>query len=214
MSKIIGKWDELTLPEGERLLWEGQPSWRGLALRVFHLPLITTYFVLLFAGRTLAGVLSGQPLEAALAGGTGVFVPAAIVLPVLAVLALLYCRTTRYSLTSRRMLLQFGAVLPMTLNLPLAQIARADLKVYRDGSGDLPLGVNSEQRLSYLLLWPHVRPWRLNKVEPMLRSVPNARHVAELLGQALAEASPVPAQATPPAAAESDPIAAAIPSAA
>jgi hypothetical protein len=50
--------------------------------------------------------------------------------------------------------------------------------------------VISEQRLAFLLLWPHVRPWKLTRVEPMLRCVPDARNVAGLVAKALRAASP------------------------
>ena len=32
------------LPTGERMLWQGQPSWRALAIRVFHVRKIAIYF--------------------------------------------------------------------------------------------------------------------------------------------------------------------------
>ncbi|MFX5358882.1 hypothetical protein ABTD15_19355, partial [Acinetobacter baumannii] len=56
--------------------------------------------------------------------------------------------------------------------------------------GDLPLAVGGERRLAFLLLWPHVRPWRITKVEPMLRCVPEAGEVAMLLANALKSAPP------------------------
>jgi hypothetical protein len=34
--------------------------------------------------------------------------------------------------------------------------------------------------LSYLVCWPHVRPWRF-QTQPALRCIPNARRVAQLL---------------------------------
>jgi hypothetical protein len=192
MSRRIGPRSELMLPEGERLLWQGQPTLRAMLVRVFHIRLVAAYFGVLFAAGLISGALDHQPFLASLAGGTPLLIPAG--LSMLLRLAWLYSRTTRYSITSRRVLLQFGAVLPMTLNVPFAQIARADLRICGDGSGELPLGVTSEQRLSYLLLWPHVRPWRLNRVEPMLRGVPDAQAVADILAQALRAASPRAAQ--------------------
>jgi len=189
----IGKFEPLILPQGERLLWQGQPTARALALRVFHLRLVAAYFAVLFVGRVASGMLDHQPMEDVLASAARVFIPAAIAMIILGGLAVLYSRTTRYSVTDRRVLLQFGAVLPMTLNVPLAQVVSADLKLYPDQSGDMPLSVITEKRLSVLLLWPHVRPWRLNQVEPMLRSVPEARKVADVLAQALvAASSPAP----------------------
>ena len=190
MTGTVGKFDELILPKGESILWQGQPTARAFALRVFHLRLVAAYFGLLFLGRVAVGMLDDQPLQDVLASASRVFIPAVISLVILGGLAVLYSRTTRYTITNRRVLLQFGAVLPMTLNVPLAQVASAGLKTYSDGSGDIPLALITEKRLSILLLWPHLRPWRLNQVEPMLRSVPQARVVADTLAKALVAASP------------------------
>ena len=190
MTGSAGKFDELILPQGECILWQGQPTARAFALRVFHLRLVAAYFGLLFLGRVAVGMLDDQPLQDVLASASRVFIPAVISLVILGGLAVLYSRTTRYTITNRRVLLQFGAVLPMTLNVPLAQVASAGLKTYSDGSGDIPLALITEKRLSILLLWPHLRPWRLNQVEPMLRSVPQARVVADTLAKGLVAASP------------------------
>jgi len=190
VTGTVGQFDELILPQGESILWQGQPTARAFALRVFHLRLVAAYFGLLFLGRVAVGMLDDQPLQDVLASASRVFIPAVISLVILGGLAVLYSRTTRYTITNRRVLLQFGAVLPMTLNVPLAQVASAGLKTYSDGSGDIPLALITEKRLSILLLWPHLRPWRLNQVEPMLRSVPQARVVADTLAKALVAASP------------------------
>jgi Bacterial PH domain len=190
VSTRIGTFDELVLPEGERLLWQGRPKARALALRVFHARLVTAYFALLFVARVVIGILDHQPWTTAIADASRIAIPFMFAMVLLGGLAFLYSRTTRYSVTNRRVLLQYGAVLPMTLNVPFAQVARAAVKAYRDGSGDLPLTVISEQRLSFLLLWPHVRPWRLTHVEPMLRCVPEVRVVADILAEALVTALP------------------------
>jgi hypothetical protein len=186
----FGQFEELPLPKGERLIWQGRPSARALALRVFHVRLVAVYFALLFVARVAFGGLERQPWLDVLAAATRLAIPLAAALMLLAGLAFLYSRTTRYSVTNCRVLLQFGAVLPMTLNIPFRQIARAAVRKYADGSGDLPLTVTSDQRLAFLLLWPHVRPWRLTRVEPMLRCVPDASNVADLLATALQAVSP------------------------
>jgi hypothetical protein len=184
------QFEQLDLPRGERLIWQGRPKARALLVRVFHVRLVAIYFALLFAVRIAIGISDAQPWLGAIAAASRVAIPLAVVMVLLGGLAVLYSRTTRYSVTSRRVLLQFGAVLPMTLNIPLRQIASAAVKQYADGSGELPLTVVSEQRLAFLLLWPHVRPWRLTQVEPMLRCVHDARKVADLLAKALMDASP------------------------
>lgn len=192
MSIRARQFEDLDLPRDENLLWQGRPDARALAIRVFHVRLVAAYFVLLFAARIAIDVSDGRPWSDAVIAASQLAVPLAVAMLLLCGLALLYSRTTRYSVTNRRLLLQFGAVLPMTLNIPFRQIASAAVKEYADGSGDLPISVVSEQRLAFLLLWPHVRPWRLTKVEPMLRCVPNAQHVAGLLTSALT-AAPAPA---------------------
>jgi hypothetical protein len=185
----IGTFDELVLPEGEHLLWQGQPKARALALRAFHVRLVAVYFALLFVARIVIG-LEHQPWSVSIVEASRIAIPFAVAMVLLSGLALLYSRSTRYSVTNRRVLLQYGAVPPMTLNVPFAQISSAAVKAYRDGSGELPLAVISEQRLAFLLLWPHVRPWRLTHVEPMLRCVPEVRIVADVLAKALAAAVP------------------------
>ena len=190
MTKRFESFAELSLPKDERLIWQGRPAARALALRVFHVRLVAIYFALLFVARVALDGFEGQPWLDSIAAASRLAVPFVIVMALLGGLAILYSRTTRYTVTSRRLLLQFGAVLPMTLNVPFRQIESAAVKEFGDGSGDLPLAVVSEQRLAFLLLWPHVRPWRLKRVEPMLRCVPDARNVADLLATALRAASP------------------------
>ena len=190
MTALFQQFGELALPKDERLIWQGRPDAKALALRVFHVRLVIVYFALLFAARVAFGAFEHQPWLDVLATASRLAIPLAIVLTLLGGLAFLYSRTTRYSVTDRRVLLQFGAVLPLTLNIPFRQIASAAVGKYADGSGDLPLSVITEQRLAFLLLWPHVRPWRLTRVEPMLRCVPDASNVADLLAKALKAASP------------------------
>ncbi|MCY7315507.1 MAG: hypothetical protein LH480_07775, partial [Rubrivivax sp.] len=63
------------------------------------------------------------------------------------------------------------------------------------GSGDLPLSLIGEDRIAFMHLWPHVRPWQLARPEPMLRAVPNAQCVAQLLTDAWAHSTGQPAVA-------------------
>jgi hypothetical protein len=41
----------------------------------------------------------------------------------------------------------------------------------------------------FLMLWPHVRPWRATQTEPMLRSIKDARGVSEILARAVVAAA-------------------------
>jgi hypothetical protein len=173
------------LPVGERVIWQGKPSFRGLALRSFHIREVAIYFGLLLVWRLWSNWSHGMPTGEAVISALWLIVPAISGIAVLAGLAWLFQRAACYTITSKRILFQFGVALPMTMNIPLGKIANAALKTYRDGSGDIPLRLNDSKRVSYLLLWPHVRPWRLRVSEPMLNSIPDAAGVAAKLAEAL-----------------------------
>ena len=173
------------LPVGERVIWQGKPSFKGLALRSFHIREVAIYFGLVLIWRLWSNWSSGVSAGEAVTSALWLIVPAISSIAVLAGLAWLFQRAACYTITSKRVLFQFGVALPMTMNIPLGQIANAALKTCRDGSGDIPLQLSDSKRISYLLLWPHIRPWRMRMPEPMLNSVPDAAKVAMKLAEAL-----------------------------
>lgn len=184
------------LPPGETLLWQGAPDLRALALRTFHLREVAIYFGLLVAWRLATATLDGgTPQSIALAPLVLILLGAAAV-AILILLAWLVAKTTVYSITSRRVLMRIGVALPITFNLPFQVLASASLKLYPDGTGSIPLALNGSNRLAYLVLWPHARPWRLKRAEPTLRFVPEAAAVAKILAHAVAAAAPATTQTT------------------
>jgi hypothetical protein len=178
------------LPSGERLLWQGAPQLRAMALRVFHVRKVAIYFALLVFYRVIAALHDGTPLRE-LARPTLVLAAlAGVACAILFGIAWLVCRTTVYSITSRRVILHIGVALPITFNLPFAVLGAAAVKLHRDGTGTIPLELTEGNRLSYVVLWPHARPWRNAKAEPSLRLIPDAARVARLLADAVAAAMP------------------------
>lgn len=176
----------MTLPASEAMLWRGKPQWRDLAIRAFHVRKVAIYFAVLAAWRLASAIEDGGSLLAALPG-LGMLVLSAIgAVGVLCLLAWLFSRTTQYTITSRRVLMRFGVALPMTLNIPFKIVASAGVHLYRDGTADLPIALTEGSQVAYLMLWPHVRPWRLSRAQPMLRSVPDGAKVAEIFAKALA----------------------------
>jgi len=173
------------LPEGERVIWQGKPTFKGLAIRAFHMRAVAIYFVLLIVWKAWSNWSHGQSPGEALASASTLLVPAVGGLGLLALLAWLFRRACCYTITSKRVLIQTGVALPITLNIPLTKIANADLRANRDGSGDIPLRIIDDKRASYVLLWPHVRPWRINNPEPMFNSVPDVANVAAKLAEAV-----------------------------
>jgi hypothetical protein len=85
--------------------------------------------------------------------------------------------------------MRIGIVLTLTFNLPLRTIESAALRRTADGHGDLVLALRGPDRIAYLHLWPHARPWRLGRPEPMLRAVPDAERVARELSRVWAAAN-------------------------
>jgi len=190
------------LPPGEKLLWQGSPDWRALALRAFHVRKLVVYFAALLVLRVMV-LLGGEstPLQMALSAlwmvALGVVAVGSITL-----VAWLSARAAVYTITDKRIVMRIGIVLTLTFNLPFKRIESAGLHLDADGSGDIPLTLAGGDRIAWLNLWPHARPWRLTQPEPMLRCVPRAAEVARLLSQAwsrqtgyAASASPAPADA-------------------
>jgi hypothetical protein len=177
------------LPQGERILWQGAPAWWPLAVGALHVRLVLTYFAFLFIWSVGVDLSAGVPAGEALLTASRLVPVAVAAAGLLALYAWLAHRTTVYTITNRRLVMRYGVALPMTLNLPFTVVESAALRTYHDGTGDIPLVLNQEDRMSYFGLWPNVRPWRSAKPQPMLRRVPEGAEVAEILGQALAQAA-------------------------
>ena len=183
------------LPKGERILWRGAPSVRGVLVRAFHARLVMAWFGGVAALIAIAATAAGTPAAAMAAAGPTLLIGLGAV-GLLAFFSWLVHRTTVYTVTDRRVVLHVGIALPITLNLPYGKIEEAGLHLFADGSGDIPLRLPPGERVAYLHLWPHARPWRVSRPEPMLRSVPDAAAVARLLAGALAERAGVRGEAT------------------
>jgi len=172
------------LPRGEFLRWQGRPDWRDLARSALHVRKLFFYFAALLVFRFAYLISDGVPLKEVLLTTAVLTGLAAVALGLLSLMAWLMARATVYTLTNRRVVIRSGVALPMTVNLPFAQITSADLRLRSSGFGDIPLTLESEKQASWVVLWPHVRPWHIGKVQPMLRSLPDSEQVAAVLGEA------------------------------
>lgn len=175
------------LPAGETLLWQGSPDWRSLARYMVHANLVAVYFAALAVWSIVVALNDGGTVLNAIAGVARVATVGCIGIGLLCLIAWLTSRTTIYSITSERIVMRMGVVVPMTLNLPYRSIGAAGVKMHRDGTGDMALEISSGDRVAFLHLWPHVRPWHVNSPQPALRSLPDATSVSALLGKALAD---------------------------
>ena len=134
------------LPSGERLLWQGAPDWKLLARHAFHVRKLAVYFALILAARAATAVVDGRDARRLAAVGRRACCRwALIALGLLSLMAWLSARTTRYTLTDRRVVMRVGIVLSLTFNLPLSRIAAADVRLQGTG-GDIPLQLAGSDR--------------------------------------------------------------------
>jgi hypothetical protein len=180
------------LPPGERLLWQGSPNWKSLAVRAYHVRKAALYFAALVLWRIAVGVNNAHSAAAIALSCAFLLALGAVAIGVLSLLAYLTGRATVYSITSQRVLLRHGVAVPMTMNIPFKVIESAELKMFPDHSGEIALQVRKDQRVGYLITWPHLRPGFITRPQPSLRALAEAHRAAEILGTALAADAGVP----------------------
>ena len=173
------------LPEGERVLWQGAPQTLPFLKQIFYTRAVVIYVGVLIGWCLVSGVQSGNLAWAMLAClKFGSLAAGALLL--LAGLAWLMARSTTYTITSKRVMIEYGAAMEKTVQIPFTAIASADLAAQPDGTGDVVFSLVAGQKVNYMLLWPHVRPWHMSVTEPSLRAVGNVHQVAQILSRALA----------------------------
>jgi hypothetical protein len=177
------------LPEGERILWQGSPDWKAMAASALHIRITAVYF----GAIVIWAALKGDANTA-----IGVAVLGALVIALQTLFAWGVGRTTVYTLTDKRIVLRVGVALNKCINLPLSEIAAANLKMLGDGHGNVVLDLKGMPRLGYWMLWPHARSLRIIRPQPMLRAVPEARDVAQMLFKATQKVQAVAPATTRP----------------
>ncbi|MEO0463494.1 MAG: photosynthetic complex putative assembly protein PuhB [Pseudomonadota bacterium] len=167
----------------EHVLWKGRPNLPVLTRTAFHMRTYALYFaVLVIAAFALGNMASAVFLiVAGLIGGL-----------IIQAMAWQSARTTLYILTDQRLIFRIGMAVEARINIPLKHINAANLNPRSaSGHGDIAVQLSGDRVLGYLLMWPHARPFRFARPEPMLRAVPDAEHVAGLLAEACAAFQPI-----------------------
>ncbi|MBP9182200.1 MAG: PH domain-containing protein [Fuscovulum sp.] len=172
------------LPASEEILWQGSPVPRQLAREAYKVNWIAGYMVLIAlwkAGATLADASLGQAVAVLIP----YLVLAGAAYLVVLFLAWMQARATIYTITTARVILRVGAALPVTYTIPFTCIETAALTtVPTNGTGTLAMATRGDMRLSYGVLWPHVRPWHIRQPQPAFRAIPDAAQVARILADA------------------------------
>jgi hypothetical protein len=169
-------------PRGEDVLWQGRPATLALARDAFKITWVAGYFVALAIWR--AAVVADGSLTSILAVMLPYLAIGLVACAILTGMAAVQARSTVYTVTTARVALRIGAALTVTLNVPYRQVANATLALKADGTGTIALETLGETRISYLICWPHVRPWHFARTQPALRCIPEAAKVAQLLAEA------------------------------
>lgn len=187
------------LPEGEEILWQGSPGLVALAVHAFRVRAVAVYFgiVALWRAAAMASAgATGPEISATMLAISGFFAAA---MALLFLLAFLMKKETIYTITTRRVVMRYGVALRKTVNIPFRIVAAAALKKHGRGHGDIALTLSGPDRIAYLHLWPHARPFRYAKAEPCLRAIPEAERVAATLSAAVKAAGVAISQSPPPA---------------
>ncbi|MFK7885463.1 MAG: photosynthetic complex putative assembly protein PuhB [Gammaproteobacteria bacterium] len=177
------------LPDGERIVWQGVPEWKTIALRTFHVRKVALYFVALLIFKLGVMIPAGESLPHIVASVSLLAFLAVIATGLLTLFAWMMGRTSLYTITNERIVMRVGVTMPMTINLPFKELQDGKLKLYKDGTGDIELTLVAGQRVSYVILWPHCNLLHPFSSLPTLRGVPNAEHVAGRFARAIADSA-------------------------
>jgi hypothetical protein len=163
----------------EKVLWKGRPALGLLARTAFHTRTLGGYM----AALAVIALAIGNTNAAIVAAGLGV-----VLVALLYVLAWASARSTLYILTDARLIMRIGIAIETRINIPLKQVTAAHLRERsKDGHGDIAFELAGDRLLGTVLLWPHVRPRHYARPQPMLRAVPDAAKLAQLIAETRAQ---------------------------
>lgn len=171
------------LPADEHILWQGAPDPMRLAVEAWKMHWIIGYFVVLAIWRTGVSSIS-VPLPTALLHAVPFLVLPIIACAVIYGMAVVQARSTVYTLTNKRAAMRIGAALTMTLNLPYVCIGNAAVQARKSGNGTLSFEMIDDTRVSYLMTWPHTRPWAFSRAQPSFRCIADVSQVAKIFAEA------------------------------
>jgi len=165
------------------VLWEGAPAPQAIARHLLLVRPLTVYFAAMIAWWMLAN----RDQIATVDFWTPVGMQLLLVGTVLGGflwLARWIARSTTYAITDRRIVMRLGVIFPLTVNIPLHYIMGAQVKRFGDGTGQIALQLDPKEKLAWIVLFPHVRPWRFTNPQPLLRGLSDVANVGEVLRRA------------------------------
>ena len=169
-----------SLPASERVLWQGSPCAWLIARRIFFLPHLFFYF-LIFSCLALTFNSEALTLKDLFIKFLSYMSLGMVAIFILLAISYLISSTTVYSITDKRVVMRIGIVLNLSLNIPFSKIETAARIAYPDKSGDISLNLVADNKIAYLHLWPHCRPWFFSSPRPRLSCLKDVEVVASHL---------------------------------
>lgn len=180
------------LPDGEFIVWQGQPVFKIVMTRLLRARWIAIYFAIAALWSVAVGINNSEGAWQLLGRLSFISVAAIIVFGLMALYARAVAKTSLYTLTNKRIVMRVGIALSASFNLPFKQISGADFRVGKDGSGDVALALKSGHNLSGAVFFPHQRGGLWRKLSPQMICLFDAKSVAEKLAQQLRAYAPTP----------------------
>lgn len=171
------------LPEGERLVWQGSPDRKLVARHVLRVRWLMGYFAVMVGWLVVTGIYFERDAAAFVTSIMAMVLAALLIWGLVQWLSWGIAKTTRYSITTRRVVMRFGIALPKAFNLPFAEMEAADAFKNADGSGGIALRFKPDIRLAYLVFFPHVRAFRFRNPEPQMIALADVATPSAALGE-------------------------------
>lgn len=172
------------LPPGERILWEGAPNARALARHLFFMRPLSAYLgaMVLWWVAVNRTQVNTEPFWATL--GIQLMLVGGVIGGAW-LLARAIANGTTYAITDRRIVMRFGVIFPLTINVPLHYVEGASAREFSDGTGQIAVQLTKKESIAWIVLFPHVRPWKFTNPEPLLRGLMEPVKVGEVLRAAV-----------------------------
>jgi len=135
-------------PEGEVILWQGQPNWLRLTVDSLNVWWVLGYFIFLFVWRFIS-VSDLMPIGQALLVSFPFLALAMIVTLLLMLVGYILARTTVYTITNKRVVMRIGAALTVTLNLPFTEIENAAIASSSGNFGSIAIDTKKDAKFSF-----------------------------------------------------------------
>ena len=168
------------LPPGARLVWDGAPAPRAIARHLLFVRPLAAYDALMVAWWVVANLDTAGPMDFWMPVALQLTLVSLVLAGVLG-LSNWIAQSTTYAITDRRIVMRLGVIFPLTVNIPLSYVVGAQARTFTDGTGQIAVQLDQKEKLAWIVLFPHVRPWRFSTPEPLLRGLTDPAEVGRVL---------------------------------